>query len=550
MVKKKLDILEWLLIIGILVSMNVILSKHFFRVDFTEDKRYSITPVTQEALKQVDQDLYIQIFLDGELNPAYDRLKKSIKEKIEQLQAYSDVEIKYSFLDPNQNADKRVRDQVYRELIQKGIQPKYYLDEKNGQKTEKYIFPGALMFYKNREVAIPFLKGNKMASEEEQLNQSVEGVEFELLKGIKKLTESTFKSVAVISGQGEPSKEHLIEFTNALNEFYNVERVPLKSDTSLNRFELVILAAPTKYFTDSQKVALDQYVMQGGKLMVVMDAADIRKDSLQSGQTFGLQRELNLNDLMFKYGVRLNQNAIQDLNCTKTIVQTGLQGEMQALDFPYYPIIYKFSSHPIVKNLDAIVLRLAGSIDTVKAEGVKKTVLLQTSEQSKVQQVPFQIDLDMLRKNSAPETFTQRNLIAGVLLEGTFQSLYKNRMASQPSLLGSSKPTKIVVFSDADLVKNEYNAKLHKAIPLGFDKDLNYQFSNKDLLMNAVDYLLQESFISVRTTEVKLRPLNKNKVRDEKEFWKFLNILLPIVTLVGFGVVRYRWRKNKYGKKQ
>jgi gliding-associated putative ABC transporter substrate-binding component GldG len=389
-----------------------------------------------------------------------------------------------------------------------------------------------------------------MASEEELLNQSVEGVEFELLKGLKKLTETTFKSIAVVSNQGEPMKEHLIEFTNALNEFYNVERVPIKNDTSLNRFELVIVAAPTKYFTDSQKVALDQYVMQGGKLMVVMDAADIRKDSLQSGQTFGLQRELNLNDLLFKYGVRMNQNAIQDLNCTKTIVQTGLQGEVQALDFPYYPIIYKFNTHPIVKNLDAIVLRLAGSIDTVKADGVKKTILLQTSEQSKAQQVPFQIDLDMLRKNSAPETFNQRNLIAGVLLEGTFQSLYKNRNISFVApLLDKSKPTKIIVFSDADLVKNEYNAKLHKAIPLGYDKDLNYQFSNKDLLMNAVDYLLQESFISVRTTEVKLRPLNKNKVRDEKEFWKYLNILSPIVALIGFGVLRYRWRKNKYGKK-
>lgn len=548
-VKKKNDILEYIFLIAILVFVNIILSEHFFRLDFTQDKRYSISPVSQKVLGSLDGDVYVEIFLDGELSPDYERLKKSIKEKLDQFKAYSNNKLEYRFIDPSAEEDKQMRERGFTLIAQRGIKPKYFLEEKNGQKTEKFIFPGAIVSYKQNETPVQFLKGNKVQSDEEQLNQAVEGVEFELLKAIRKLSITEYKSIAIIEGHGEPAKENLEDITNSLNEFYAVQRIRLDSLNALKNFEMVMIIGPQTAYTEKEKFILDQFIANGGKAMFIYDAIDIRKDSLRNGETFGLSKNLNLDDMLFKYGVRMNQTVVEDMNCAKTVIQTGLNGEMQAVNFPYYPVVYQFSQHPIVKNMDAVVLRFAGSIDTVKAVGIKKTPLIQTSAQSKEIQVPFQIDLDALKNNPGPETFNSGSKTVACLLEGSFASLYKSRPAPIEGIQAVSavQPSKILVCADVDMIRNEYDVKRNIPVPLGYDRDMRYIFSNKEFVMNAVDYLMEEELLLVREKEVVLRPLNAQKIKTDKKYWQIVNIGLPILLVLLYGIGRYMWRKKKYG---
>jgi ABC-2 type transport system permease protein len=548
-VKKKNDILEYILLIAILVFVNIILSENFFRLDFTQDKRYSISPVTQKVLSSLDGDVYVEIFLDGDLSPEYERLKKSIKEKLDQFKAYSNTKLEYRFINPSAEEDKQMRERGFRLIAQRGLQPKYFLEEKNGNKTEKFIFPGAIVSYKQNETPVQFLKGNKVQSDEEQLNHAVEGVEFELLKAIRKLSIKEYKTIAIIDGHGEPAKENLEDIINSLNEFYAVKRVRLDSFTALKGVDLAMVIGPKTAYSEKEKFILDQFIVSGGKAFFAYDAIDIRKDSLKNGETFGLNKNLNLDDLLFKYGVRMNQSVVEDLNCAKTVIQTGLNGEMQAVNFPYYPIVYQFGTHPIVKNLDAIVFRFAGSIDTIKAVGIKKTILIQSSPQSKEVQVPFQIDLDELKKDPVPESFSSGSKSLVCLLEGNFTSLYKNKPLPVDGavLTQNLKPSKIVVCADVDLIRNEYDTKRNMPVPLGYDRDMRYIFSDKEFVMNAVDYLMEEELLLVREKEVVLRPLDAQKIKNDKKFWQVLNILVPILFVLLYGIGRFVWRKKKYG---
>lgn len=544
------DCLEYLLIVGTLICCNIIFSTYFFRIDFTEDKRHSLAPVTKNILSSLESDLYVDVYLSGTLNSDFERLRKAIQEKLDQCKAYSNRNITYRFIDPSAEPDKIIRERFQNQIYKRGITPHYYLDESNGSKTERLLFPGLILTYKNRETPVSFLKGNKTLSIEEQLNQSVEGVEYEILQGLRRLSTVNYKTITLIDGHGEPAKEKLLEISNALTSLYKLQRRKLDSLNTLKGSDVVILINPTVAFTEKEKYILDQYVVNGGRLFVLLDQADIRKDSLKNGVTFGLEKQLNLNDLFFKYGIRLNQNAVSDINCATTVIQTGLNGEVQALSFPYYPIIYEFSDHVITKNLDAIKLVLAGTIDTVKSENIKKTVLLTTSSQSKILNVPFQIDLDFLKRTSDPSSYQAGKQIVGVLLEGKFTSLYKNKPSPWGVPASDTNTTsngKIIVYSDADLILNEMDTYRNKPIALGYDKDMRYQFSSKDLILNSIDYLMNQEVIEVRSKEVVMRPLDVTTIQSKRFFWQFLNIALPILIVVSFAVYQHLQRKKKFG---
>jgi ABC-2 type transport system permease protein len=548
MKKKKADSIEFLLLAGIILFVNIITSTYFFRWDFTEDSRYSISPASKEILGKLDDKISVEIFLDGELNPNYERLKKAVQEKLDEFKVYSGGNLEYKFTNPNKEENKEVRDRLYYQLSQRGITPKYFLEEKNGKKEQKYIFPGAIISYKEKEAPALFLKGNKMLSEQEQLNQSVEGVEFELISAIRKLSNKEYKALAVIDGHGEYSKEEIQDLTNSLNENYAVERVNLSEDTSLQRFEVVLIARPKSKWSERDKFILDQYIIKGGKAIFFVDATDTRKDSLKSGITYSLTQDLNLDDLFFKYGLRLNQGLIQDLRCSVTRVETGLNGEVQMLNFPYYPVLYNFSKHPIVRNLDAIQSRFIGSIDTVKAVGITKTPLLFTSTNSREIAAPSEINLDILKKESNPDLFTKANIPVGYLLEGNFTSLYKNRPSpiNGKTVVVQEKPSKIIVVSDGDVIRNEFDPKRKIPVPLGYNIEMRYLFSNKDFALNAVDYLMDQQIINVRSKEITLRPLDKLAIQDSRFYWQFINLLLPVMAIVLFGLGRFYVRKRKY----
>jgi ABC-2 type transport system permease protein len=548
MKKKRNDIIEFVLLAGIILFVNIITSSYFFRWDFTEDNRYSISSASKEILSKIDDKIRIEVFLDGELNPNYERLKKSIKEKLEEFKVYSNGNLEYKFTNPDREENKEIRNRLYDQLAKRGVTPKYYLQEKNGKKEEKYIFPGAIISYKEKETPVMFLKGNKMLPEQQQLNQSVEGVEFELISGVRKLSNKEFKTIAIIDGHGEYSKDEIADLTNTLNENYAVERIDLAQDTSLQRFEAVLVARPRTKWSEQDKFILDQYIVKGGKAIFFIDATDTRKDSLKSGVTYSLTQDLNLDDMFFRYGVRLNQNLIQDLRCGVTRVETGLNGEVQMLSFPYYPVVYNFSKHPIVRNLDAIQTRFIGSIDTVKANGITKTPLLFTSTNCRETSAPSEINLEMLKKENNPDLYNKSSIPVAYLLEGNFTSLYKNRPSpvSGKSAVVQSKPSKIIVVSDGDIIRNDFDAKRKLTVPLGYNMEMQYLFSNKDFALNAFDYLTDQQIINVRSKEITLRPLDKLTIQDNRFFWQFINLLLPVMAIVLFGLGRFYVRKRKF----
>jgi len=544
---KKFDIIRFLLLIGIVVFINIIFSEHFFRLDLTQDKRYTISPSTKEKLKSLNEQVFVDVFLDGDLNPDYSRLRRSIKETLEEFKAYSGDKIVYRFTDPNAIEDKRLREQFYSQLIQKGIQYKYDLVQQGGAREEKIVFPSALISMGDKETPVMFLKGSKILPMDQQLNQSVEGVEYELMAAIRKLNNEITKSIAFIEGHGELSAGETGDISTALSEYYNVERTVITDSTKLSNYKALVIAGPTKPFSEKEKFILDQYVVKGGRILFFIDQLNLNRDSLVSGVTYGFSYNLGLEDLLFKYGVRINDDLIQDLNCALLKVEVpGGQAEM--VSWPYFPIFYNFGKQPVVKNLDAVIGRYVSSMDTVKAHGITKTPLIFTSKNSRLIKAPLPVDLNEARKNLDPKDFNAGMLPVAYLLEGKFESVYKNRPSpiAGVQVVKQDSSGKIIVVSDADFIRNEIDKTRNQPIPLGYDPDLKYLFSNKEFIMNAVDYLMDEPIVAAKGKEIQLRPLDKNKLAEEKTYWQVVNLVVPIVLLVVFGISRYYLRKRKY----
>lgn len=547
MKKKWIDLTEFGLLAGIIVCLNILLTPYFFRLDLTEDKRYSVAQVSKTMLEGLSEKVYVEVYLSGSLNPDYERLKKAIKDKLDEFEIYAAKGLEYHFVDPNAITDKKIRENYFAQLVKKGVQYRYFLEEEGGKKEEKIIFPGALIAYQGREVPVMFVKGKKVASQQEELNEAVEGVEFELISGLRKLSSDNVKNIAFIEGHGEVSQEEVSDISATLSDFYHVDRTKINDSTDLNKYATIIIAAPEKPFTEKEKLYLDQYVMKGGSLLMLVDALNVYKDSLVNGVTYALPYQLNLDDLLFKYGVRVNHTLLQDQFSGVMRIQTT-HDQSQVMSYPFYPVIYNYSEHPIVRNLDAVITRFVNTIDTVKAEEVKKTPLLYTSNDTKVFTAPIQINLNSLRNESDPESFNAGVFPVGFLLEGRFSSLFANKPL--PAKLDTFKETssggKIIVVADGDIIRNEFDPARKQAIPLGYDVNMRYQFSNKDFLVNAIDYLAGEEIVNVRGKEIKLRPLDKEKLEGAEFFWQFINIVLPVILLIAFGVTRFYLRKRKY----
>jgi ABC-2 type transport system permease protein len=544
---KKFDCIRFLLLVGTVVFINIIFSEHFFRLDLTQDKRYTISPSTKEKLKELKEQVFVDVFLDGDLNPDYTRLRRAIKETLEEFKAYSGDKIVYRFTDPNAIEDKRLREQFYNQLIQKGVQYKYDLVQQGGAREEKIVFPSALISMGDKETPVMFLKGSKILPMAQQLNQSVEGVEYELMAAIRKLSSEVSKTVAFTEGHGELSAAETGDISTALSEYYNVERIPFSDTTALNNYQALIIAGPTKPFSEKEKFILDQYIIKGGRVLFFIDQLNLNKDSLVSGVTYGFSYNLGLDDLLFKYGVRINDDLIQDLNCALLKVEVpGGQAEM--VSWPYFPIFYSFGKHPVVKNLDAVIGRYVSSIDTVKAVGITKTPLIFTSKNTRLIKAPLPVDLNEARKNLDPKDFNLGMLPVAYLLEGRFESVYKNRPSpiNGVPVVKQDTLSKLLVVSDVDLIRNETDKGRNQPIPLGYDPDLKYLFSNKEFIMNALDYLMDEPIVEAKGKEIQLRPLDKNKLAEEKTYWQIINLVVPVVLLVLFGISRYYLRKRKY----
>ncbi|WP_237151197.1 gliding motility-associated ABC transporter substrate-binding protein GldG [Pontibacter actiniarum] len=548
------DILKFLAWVAGIVLLNVVAANYFFRLDLTEDKRYTIAPVTKQMLGGLENEIVVDVYLEGDFPAGFKRLQQSVRETLDEFRIYADGNLRYNFIDPTDIADEKQRNEFYTSLAQKGIIPTNLRATEEGKQVERLVFPGAVIRYKGKEAAVNLLKGNLAATPDERLNQSVEGVEYELATAIRKVAFQGNKIIGYITGQGELEQQQVTDLLGSLQEYYRVARGDLAQIPSLDGLDLIIVAKPTQAFTEADKYKIDQFIMKGGKAVFFVDPMYADLDSVAAGGTFALPYNLNLDDLLFRYGVRLNPNLIMDLNSGFIPIVTGYMGDRpqtEMINWRFYPLLNNFSDHPITRNLDAVYSKFVSTMDTVKADGIRKTPLVYTSAYSRVLDAPVPLTLEEARLEVNPQQYQAGQQPVGYLLEGPFTSLFRNRKApagvQQAAVQEKGVPTKIAVFADGDLVRNDINARTGQAYELGFDRFNNITFANKELAMNTIHYLLDsEGLINVRSKEIELRPLDKVRLKEEKTYWQLLNLVAPIVLLGLFGVARYYLRKRRY----
>jgi len=542
--------------IALVVLLNSLAALYFFRIDLTEEKRYTIKPQTKELLRNLEDEVFIEVFLEGDLNPGFKRFQKSVSETLEEFRIYSHNKVKFVFTNPAQAQGQKARNEFMADLAAKGITPMNVIENENGQRVEKFVFPGALVSYEGFETGVMLLKGNRAQNAQEVLNQSIEGTEYELANAIYKLSNNNRKKIGLLRGHGELDSLQIASFNNSLLEQYDVFRVDLSKKQKVDGYQLLIVAKPKSAFSESDKYKLDQYIMHGGKVLFLLDRLEANMDSASREDYFAFPYNLNLDDQLFKYGVRINPDLIEDRVSGKYPVVIGKadnRPQIMQLDWPFFPLVNQYADHPITRNLDASMTKFVSSIDTVKAIDVKKIPLLFSSPYSRKMVAPVKVGVDDLRRQLKEGDFNDGKIPLAYLLEGKFTSLYKNRFkpdgVDAADFLEQSLSTKIIVVADGDIVRNDVNPRDGQPQQLGYDPFTKYTFANQDLLMNMVAYLTDEGgLINARNKEVKIRPLDKEKIKTERSFWQVINIGLPLLVLLTFGIGRTYFRKIKYSR--
>lgn len=569
---KRNNLLQFLLAIILIVLVNIIGSYIFTRIDLTAEKRYSLSPVTKDLLRNLEDDVFFRVYLEGEdLPPGFRRLSNETREMLDEFRAYSD-HINYEFINPSESPNASERNDTYRLLAEQGLQPTNLRVNKKGEASQLIIFPGTMVVYKGHELPVQLLMTQMGQEPEKVLNNSIQALEYNLGNAVDKLVHTTKPMVGILAGEGELSPEETAYMEQALFEYYNLERVDingkinrltirLETDSSgsplINKYKALIVAGPEEAFSDKDKFLIDQFIMRGGRVLWMVDPVFAKMDSLQvSGSTMGLARDLNLDDLFFAYGARLNQNLLMDLNALPIPIKTGQIGNQPQFDFfPWYffPLVSPAGNHPIVNGLNAIKTEFISTIDTVDVPGVRKTILLQSSPYTRVVNSPALIDLEILRDEPDPRMYSGGEKPVAVLLEGEFPSAFLYRLPPEienNAELGfreKSKPTRMVIIADGDIAKNQFHVTQKYPLPLGFDQYTGETFGNKDLILNIMNYLCDDSgLISIRSREVKLRLLDQTKVAANRTLWQLVNVIIPVLLILIFAIIKFVIRKKKY----
>ena len=545
-----------LVLIGVLF-LSVLSGQLFFRLDLTAEKQYSITDVSKKLVENLEKPVNITLYLDGELPAGFRKLKKSIQEKIADYNAYSSKLINLTVVDPYEISDVKRREQLFTELAGKGLQQTEIRQNSDQGTITRLIFPGVLIEYGNKQLSVNLLKNNQNAHAEVNLNNSIESLEYEFSSAFSELMSQEKQSVAFLTGQGELNEYEVHDMASSLTEKYNVFNVTgaeLASNGS--RIKALIVANPTQKFTESDKFQIDQFVMNGGRILWVIDPVSVNSDSLSTGyMTLAFPRKLNLDDQLFRYGVRLNSNLVQDVECLLIPLATGSSTKFTPVPWYYSPLLIPSENHVISKSLNRIKGEFVSSIDTVgKSDRVRKTFILATSPYSLVSETPVEVSLASANNPIDRNLFRQPSQTVGILLEGTFTSVFKNRMVDSFGVKSSdvkteSKPTKMIVFADGDLIANQYRILngVPEYMPLGYDRFSKQTFGNKALLLNAVNYLCDdEGLMELRSRVFKIRLLDKVRLKEGKLMWRVLNVLFPILFISAFGAVYVYVRRRKY----
>ncbi|MEM1322451.1 MAG: gliding motility-associated ABC transporter substrate-binding protein GldG [Bacteroidota bacterium] len=563
--KKIQSIIQLGLLIGILIAVNIIGNYMYTQVDLTEDKRFTLTQPTVELLQNLDEVVYVKILLDGNFPAGFKRLQSSVRELLGDFRSQSPY-IEYGFENPSDGTVEEINARR-EELAKDGINPTNLRVKDVDETKELLIYPWAMMTYKGRSMAVNLLENEIMGmSSEEVLNTSISLLEYKLANAIQKLQIIRKPAIVLLRGHGELNPYETADLVEHLRPYYDIG--PLNLDTAYRinpEIGVVIVARPRTAFSEREKFIIDQYVMNGGRVMWLIDNMGVGLDSLRGRKEFvPLPYDLKLEDQFFKYGFRIQPNLVLDFECTRIPLVTGQLGSGNQYDlFPWYyhPLVAPSSDHPIVKSLDRVNLRFPSTIDTIKTKSnVRKSILLSSSPRSLVKLSPAaRLNFEMARYDADPQRFNKGPQPLAVMLEGEFPSLYENRVTEGmragldelgESFKALSSPTKMLVVSDGDLARNLYNNQQQTVQPLGLNPFERHVFTaNKDFLINAVEYLLDDKgVIEARTKEVKLRLLDTAKAKAEGTKWQLINILLPLLFLLLFGVAFNFIRRKRFGQ--
>ncbi|MGY6561895.1 MAG: gliding motility-associated ABC transporter substrate-binding protein GldG [Luteibaculaceae bacterium] len=566
------DISEFLAISVTIVTVLILSGYFFFRIDLTSEKRHTLKPETKELLRELPDQVFFRVYLKGDYPADFKRLEKAVREKLDEMRAYAGVNIEYEFVNPSASEDPKKNEEVYIQLTEEGLKfTNIQVRTKDGI-SEKIIFPGATLFYGERKLSLQLLKSQERLPDAEMINASINNLEYEIATALRLITSTERPRLAVLTGHGELDNMQMADFERALRTQYAVERKKLTdninllsqiSDTNsirVNMFDGIILAKPTKTFTEKEKFVIDQFIMRGGKAIFLIDPINASLDSLRiKPEVIAVPYNHNLSDMFFKYGFKLENNLLLDANCAPIPLNVGQMGDKpQYKIFPWYffPTVLHRDNNPISANIDPVLTQFVSSIDTLEHDpNIRKTILLETSQYTRIFRSPVRINPSIVTIDPKfPNSNTPHQPVAAVY-EGRFTSIFENRL---PKDLTSSnliqfkeksiKPTRMLIVADGDVARNPVDTIQNMYFPLGFDRNMGRTvYGNLDFLMNAVNYVMGDNdFISTRSRAVRVRKLDPEKIKFNSNFYQTLNVGLPVALIVIFGLSLNLYRNRKY----
>lgn len=556
--RKKTDLTYLAVFVLALFLVNVASSFVFERFDFTAEKRYTLSENTKSTLSQLREPLQVTVYLEGDFPAGFKRLRNATRDILSDYRSYSNKNISYHFVNPS-SGNQQDQEQAYVDLVEKGLQPTNLTVDTEDGRTQKIIFPGALITYQGRQMAVNLFQSKMGASPEDVLNNSIQNLEYAFTSAVRKIISGGRPRVGFTEGNGELSDLQLSDAMASLQFGYEAGRVNLNAITfeGLDKLKLLVIPKPDTEFTEAQKYKIDYFLMKGGSILWAVDNVNAELDSLRrAGSQLAFAKKLNLDDMLFKYGARINYNLVADMSCAQiplNVGNLGQQAQIQLVPWLFYPIFVPVSTHPLVKNLDGIRSEFASTIDTIAVPGVKTQVILSTSPFNRLLRVPSIISLQMVEQEPDVEAFRSNPKPVGVLLEGTFPSVFARRpvpagIDGTQRIPEKSAPAKMVIIADGDILKSQISSQDGSPFPLGFDRYTQQQFGNKNFLLNIADYLTDDSgIIELRNKEIKIRLLDKARVKDERLSWQLFNILGPLGLIAVFALIYHYYRKRKYG---
>jgi ABC-2 type transport system permease protein len=554
-VKRPLSVIAAAAVITFVISLLHV------RVDLTEDKRFTLATPTKNVLKNLDKPVHVDVFLDGEMPIGFKKLKRTAGQYLDEFRLASRRKISFRFINPSGSSDATEREKYQNELMSKGLMPVNVMaSDGEGGRTQKWIFPSLTVTCGKTVIPVNFLRNNPSLPAETNLLHSTEGLEYEIIQAVATAASDSIPRVAFIEGHGELDEIHVADLTLELAKFFNIDRGVIGGKPGIiDRYSAIIIANPVKTIDEKDKFIIDQYIMNGGRVLWLAEEVRASADSLAAGSTAALYVPLSFDDILFRYGARINPVIVQDAECLLIPMRvTGPGGDTQYVPTPwiYYPLLKPSQDSPVTRNLNRVKAEFANTVDTVGRDPkVRKSILLTTSGMTHLVAPPLIISLDEAREMPPAEYFNAGEQPVAVMLEGTFRSAFTNRMTESiigeagKNIITESKPSKMIIVADGDIIRNEvsWSNGVAEPLALGMDRYTRQTFGNKDFLVNCINYLVNDNgLMELRSREIKPRLLNMSRIKSQRTTWQVVNTVVPALLILIAGLAYNSLRKRRY----